>query len=241
MSTDTTALATRDGGAAPTILEVIAQAARDPKVDVAKMGELLALKERIEAREAEMEFNRAMARLAPKLPIIKKRGVIDLGGKGKIPFARYEDLDRAIRPILTDEGFTLSFTSEPAPTGVLMVCTLAHILGHSTTSRMQLPADQGPGRNALQAIGSSRSYAKRYLACDILNIITEGQDDDGQAAGYLTAEQLDQMTTLVDACDLKEEGRKKFLAFAQADRLEHIQQRDFARCCEALKKKARVG
>src|SRR5712671_2893952 len=122
------------------------------------------LQERHETRQAEIAFNKAFGKMQPRLPRIRKDGTVSLGsGKGSYSFAEWEDIDFIIRPILDEYGFTLSFTSEPTDKGVLMVAYLSHELGHSRTSKMQLPPDAGPGRNALQAIGSAQSYGKRYL------------------------------------------------------------------------------
>ena len=222
----------------PSIMEIISAVAANPEVDVAKMRELLALKLDVERRDAEIAFNQAMARLQPRLPRVKKNGAIDFGGgKPAMKFARWEDIDTAIRPRLTEEGFSLSFTAQPAPAGVLMTCTISHILGHSKSSQMQLPPDTGPGRNALQAIGSAHSYGKRYLTLDMLNIITEGEDSDGSKAYPLTAEQLNNVRSMVDACELKGQPLKSFLTFAGAATVEMIQQHRYEDVMQALRKK----
>lgn len=45
----------------PTIMELIQQMAVDPRVDLVKLEGLMAMKERIDAREAEMAYSAAMA------------------------------------------------------------------------------------------------------------------------------------------------------------------------------------
>jgi hypothetical protein len=219
------------------VLDIIAQAARDPAVDVAKLTALLELKERIDRLDAEKEFNQAFSQLQLKLPRVKKNGTIELGGKGKIAFAKWEDVMEVLQPFLTTYGFSLSFTSQPVPSGVLMTCALTHQAGHSRQSVVQLPPDNGPGRNALQAIRSSSSYGKRGLTLDILNIVTEGADDDAHRAFPLTADQLNNVRNMVDACELKGNILKAFLNFAEAGSVETIQQRDYDRVMEALRKK----
>ena len=236
MTPDPQAVARRE----PSIMEIIAAVAAKPDADVAKMRELLALRLDIERRDAEIAFNQAMARLQPRLPRVKKNGSIDFGGgKPAMKFARWEDIDTAIRPLLTEEGFSLSFTAQPAPAGVLMTCTISHIQGHSKSSQMQLPPDTGPGRNALQAIGSAHSYGKRYLTLDMLNIITEGEDSDGGKAYPLTAEQLNNVRSMVDACEMKGQRLKEFLVYAEAKSLEAIQQHRYEGLMQALRKEQR--
>jgi hypothetical protein len=162
------------------LLSAIVHVARDPQLDVAKLEALMRMQFEVEKRQAEKEFIEAFARLSSRLPRIKKEGVIDLGGKGKIAFARIEDMDKVIRPLLTAEGFTLSFDSSPKEGGGLVVSGhLMHSAGHSRAATIPLPLDVGPGRNSLQAVGSTLQYGKRYLTEMLLNLVREGADDDG--------------------------------------------------------------
>lgn len=226
----------------PTVLEIIQAVASDPRMDVAKLEQLLNLQERMEARNAEMEFNRAMARLQPQLPRIGKHGKIDLGRGKPLTFAKYEDIDAAIRPLLTAEGFTLSFSSEPTDKGVLMTCTLSHSLGHSRSSRMQLPPDSGPGRNALQAIGSSHSYGKRYLVAGILNLVMEGVDDDGNnAEGFITEKECDTLMDMLAECGAtgNPKVQSDFLKYMGAKTVGEIRKADYKKAFEACQAKVR--
>lgn len=205
-----------------------------------KLAQLFDLKVRIDARGAEAEFNRDFTALQMALPRVKKNGTINMGDKGAMRFARWEDVDAAIRPILALHGFVLSFSSEPVPSGVLMVCTLTHKGGHSKQSRMQLPPDSGAGRNGLQAIGSSRSYGKRYLALDILNIVTEGADDDGKTAEPISQDQADTINALISELGMDAEAKQRFLKYAGgAKSVALIQRNQYERCVAALERKRR--
>src|SRR4051812_41928358 len=90
-------------------LELISRAASDPTVDVAKMKELLSMRVEIMAREAEMAFSQAMARLQPRLPRITKHGRICVNGVVRNTYARIEDIDAVIRPLYSEEGFSISW------------------------------------------------------------------------------------------------------------------------------------
>lgn len=190
------------------LLSAIVGMARDPTVDVAKLDALLHMQERMEAREAEREFAAAFGRLSADLPRVKKNGTIDLGvdkqsgkARGQLPFARWEDIDKVIRPLMAREGFTLSFDSAPRAGdggGLVVTGKLMHRDGHLRTASMPLPLDTGPGRNNLQAQGSTLSYGKRYCAEMLLNIVREGDDDDGKSGGtkFITEEQADELRDL---------------------------------------------
>jgi len=224
-------------------LQIIADAVRDPNVDPAKMRGLLDMRMEIVKYDAEVEFKAAMARVQSRVPRINKLGKIVVPAKdGKTghqtPYALYEDIDDAIRPLIQEEGFSESFTAETTTLGTVWRCIVSHRAGHSETySCPALPPDQTGSKNQVQAVFSANSYAKRYLRTNIWNIITIGVDDDGRGAGYLDKEQIRIVCDLLnEAAIYPEDSRmKKFLEFAEADAVNHIQKHRFERCVNRLK------
>lgn len=177
------------------ILSVIERAVRDPAVDIDKMERLFALQERVLEREAKAAFTAAKVKMAPRLPAIDQRGRIVIRDKSdskkiiqETPFARFEDIHEAVMPILTEEGFDLAFRNGMAPDGKVRVTTvLSHVGGHSEETYFDLPHDSSGSKNAVQAIGSSTSYARRYGTISILNLRVAGEDDDGREASNMRA------------------------------------------------------
>jgi hypothetical protein len=206
-------------------------------VDVSKMQQLLEMRERIMAKEAEIAFNQAMSRLQPKLPTVPKLGRIEVNGAIRSRFARYEDIDQAIRPLLCAEGFSLSFNSEVTGQATIYYGTLAHSEGHSRRASMILPPDTSGSKNVIQALGSTVSYAKRYLVGMLLNIVTKDEDDDGEASGYVTEEQVNKIRDILLALQMTPAMERSFLSFAQASDVEQIQARDFPKIMAALREK----
>jgi hypothetical protein len=166
------------------LMEVIGQAARDPSVDIDKMERLIAMHERVQAREAETAYHAALSRLQPDLPIVDERGGIK-GRDGKVQstYALWEDVNEAIRPMLAAHGFSLTFRLNTIENGVAVTGVLAHELGHKEETTLALPADNSGSKNQVQAFGSSAQYGKRYTAFALLNITSTGEDDDGNKAG----------------------------------------------------------
>jgi len=146
---------------------------------------------RVQSVDAEKEYNRDFALAMMDMPKVAKKGVKDMGTKGCIAYETYEDLDSAIRPIETRYGFARSFSTRISEkgAGVILVLTLTHRAGHSTTSERYCPPDPGPGRNDTQALGSGESYGRRYLTKSKWNIVTVGVDDDGDSADPISDEQ----------------------------------------------------
>ena len=63
----------------------------------------------------------------------------------------------------------------------MIVCTVLHKAGHSVTEELPGKVDAGPARSAIQAVGSSISYLRRYLTCMIFNVVVRNEDKDGNA------------------------------------------------------------
>jgi len=230
--------------AAPTegaaFLSMIERAARDTSVDVSKMQQLMEMRERWEARQAEAEFNRDFAAAMLEMPRVVKRGKKDMGGKGVIAYETYEDLDGAIRPIEARYGFARSFlTREATKPGTVMTLRLTHRAGHSITSERFCPPDPGPGRNETQALGSGDSYGRRYLTKATWNIVTIGHDDDGDATSYITKEQYMVLNDLVQDCQFSPARIQKILEWQKADKIDHIQESHYKAVKEFLEEKLR--
>lgn len=174
--------------AGATMMDVIARAAADPNTDVDKLERLLAMAERIKAQEAKAAYTRDLATMQPKLPVIdEKGGIKNNAGVVQSTYAKWEDINDAIQPILSAHGFALSFRPGIATDGKVTVTTvLAHADGHSDEATVTLPHDASGSKNSVQAVGSSFTYAKRYGAIGLLNITSRApgdRDDDGQTGG----------------------------------------------------------
>ena len=169
---------------AATVLQIIERAASNQQVDIDKLERLLQMRERMQANEAKAAYAAALSRLQPKLPLIKERGGIR-GSSGNVQskYALWEDVVGAITPILASEGFALSFRTGNEGEKVTVTGVLSHALGHSEQTSLTLPIDTSGSKNAVQSVGSSTSYGKRYTAAALLNLRTGEIDDDGKAGG----------------------------------------------------------
>lgn len=155
---------------------MIERAARDPAVDIDKMERLMQMQERAIAREAKAAYDAAMADLQPALPSIGERG----NAAGRYTYALWEDINAAIKPVLTAHGFALTFRTDFA-SGITVTGVLSHRGGHREETSITLPADPSGNKNAVQAVASSVSYGKRYTAGALLNLTSHGEDDDAYA------------------------------------------------------------
>lgn len=213
--------------------------ARDPSVSVEKLERLMDLQDRANKRNAEEAFNAALAAMQADLPTIKERGGIkDRNGNVQSKYALWEDVNSAILPVMKTHGFSLTFRQEQTEKGICVTGVLSHRQGHSERTSITLPADTSGSKNAVQAIGSSVSYGKRYTAGMLLNLNSADieDDDDGRAAGgqFITQEQAMTLESLID--DAKAD-KVKFLAWIKADAIESIPARLYGNAVAMLNKK----
>lgn len=172
--------------ASENLLAQVIAAAKDPQIDAAKMETLARLVNSQQDREREIEFNRAKNAAIMEMPVITKDGRIVIRKQGEQPreqgrFARFEDIDRVCRPILQRHNLAISFEmNERQGGGITVTPILSHANGmNERGGGFPVPPETSGSKNAAQAMGSSAKYGQRYSYCAMLNIVTEGVDDDG--------------------------------------------------------------
>ena len=196
------------------LLAVITNAAKDDSINPEKLGKLMDLYERVDAKRAERDYNAAMTAVQAEMRPIQADSE---NSHTKSKYASYRALDRAMRPIYTRHGFSLTFDTGKAdqPETIMVVCYVS-CAGHTRTYQVPIPADgKGSGGGNVMtkthAAGSALTYGARYLLKMIFNI-TVGPDDDGNRAGSpgpITTKQAE----IVAALAKKVKASKAFLEF----------------------------
>ncbi len=238
MTHDLTVSQPREVATQPTMIDVIRELSRDESVKPEKLRELYELQLLAEAKEAEKQFNVDFAQAMSEMPTIEKDKVKDMGGKGSIPYASYENIDKVIRRVEMKYGFCRTFSTERTEKACsLMTVTLLHKGGHCIKSTRYQSPDPGPGRNDAQAQGSSDSYNRRYLTLGIWNIITVGADDDGNKSGAISQQQADAMNSLISELGMTADQRKFFFALTDVESVENVPQRRYKDLMQALQLK----
>lgn len=221
-----------------TILEVIAQAATDPRCDIDKMERLLAMQQAVMKDQREAAFKAALARLQAKLPQIDKQGVIpNRDGTVRSRYAKLEDIAVVLQPLLAEEGMSFAFNSESKDGHLFtLYCKLSHSDGHSETNSLVLPLDASEYRTKVQSTGSTMSYGRRQLIKMHLNIIERDEDNDGQDLEPITQQQVDDLTVLMEEVKV---SKARFLKYMGVKELSDILQRDYQKGIAALETKRR--
>lgn len=169
------------------MMNAIIRMASDPQTDVDKFERLIAVQERMMAKQAEQSFHAAMNLAQSEMGRVSADAT---NPQTRSKYATYAALDRALRPVYSQHGFSLSFDTGDAPreNEVRVVCNIAHRDGHRETRHVDMPADgKGIKGNTMMtsthASGSAMSYGMRYLLKLIFNVAVGENDDDGNHAG----------------------------------------------------------
>lgn len=232
----------RQEGATPGEGLTLIERALDRGVDMETIERLVALQERKEARDAERAMTRALAAFQAECPPIPRRGEGKVMKNGQFQysytFAKYDDIAPIIRPFLEKHGLSYTHDSTQGNNEIEVTCTLRHTAGAKRTSTFRGPFDNSGGKNALQAVGSSRSYGKRYTLTDVLGLSAEEDDDGegshGQEVQTISEQQLATLNRLAGEADA---DIKAFCEFMAVDNMAAIPARQFRFAENVLKEK----
>ena len=222
------------------VLHMIERAARDPSVDINKLQQLMEMREKIAARTAESEFDRALTVAQQAMGRVRTDSN---NPQTKSRYASYGALDAAMRPNYTANGFALSFNTEsPSLDIVRVICRVSHQSGHSRSYQIDMPADGkgakgGDVMTKTHATGSAVSYGMRYLLKMIFNIAVSDKDDDGNAAGSGDKISMDQVQELIALCEAVDADKEALCRYFKVGGLAEISVKEFPRVIAALNSK----
>lgn len=226
---------------AETFAGVLMQMLSDPNIPADKMEVVMKMRREVLGDQAREAFMEHFAALSAELPQVERDGTVALvkDGRetGRYAFTTIENMDAILRPLLAKHGFAISFSSIDNKESVTISGTLSG-WGWERSSTYTLPPDNGPGRNAMQARGSSRRYAKRYITDDLVNIVRKGKDDDARGAmeALIDATQIKKLVDLMNATGTNTETFLRTMV-SGAETFHDIRQRDFPRLLMALQEK----
>jgi len=228
------------------ILEVIGKAAMNPQVDIEKMERLFAIQQQITARQSETEYNQAMAAAQSEMNGVVRNKV---NSHTRSMFADLDAIHAVIKPIYTAHGFSLSFSTSPSEfQGHIKVkCVTRHRGGHNVESEADYPLDiAGSGgktnKTAIQAMGSTQTYARRYMETMVFNIALRNDNDGNSQAPaapeFVSEEQAANLQALMDEVAA---NKAMFLKYMKVESIADILATHYDKAVHALEQKRKKG
>lgn len=225
------------------VLSMIERVALNSDIPIEKLEKMLDMQERVLDRNAKQQFTADLAAMQVSLPRVAHHGRLEIKKDGRTvqtsSFAKLEDINDAIRPVLQEFGFAVTFRVQHSDGFVWVKTVLSHRGGHSEETSLPVPLDTSGSKNNAQAVGSSISYGKRYGICAMLNISTGDdingasfEDDhtvienggnatgDDRPKGSATDKQLSVLRERMKALDISEES---MCAKLRIPKLTHLQ------------------
>lgn len=220
------------------MVAMIERIAMDPSIPIDRLEQMLAMKERLDAKAAEMAFASAFAKMQSAVPVIAERGKItNRDGAVQSTYPLWEDVNEALKTPLAENGLSMSFDRRKEDGKTIIGCVVTHIMGHSRRAEIDLPRDESGSKNAVQGEGSTVSYGQRYSSKMLINWISEGsEDDDGKKAGSAFISE-DQFIALRDLLETAGGDEDKFLKFFKVDLLAELPVSRYGEADAMLRKK----
>lgn len=210
---------------------------------VAMLERLAELHDKMQRRNAELEFASALVEFQNACPPIPRSSTAEIvtksGGKFGYKFADFEQIVETVRPHLHRQHFSFTFDSKTDGKTLTCTCTLRHVNGHSVSAGFTLPTDTASAMSAQQAVGAALTFAKRQCLVSVLGLSLTDPDPDQQGdPTTITPEQVASLKSLLE--EVKGDPRK-FAAIYGVERLEDMPARNYRGAVATLEAKRKAG
>jgi len=147
-----------------------------------QIGAMMDLQDRYNATQAKKLYDEAFAAFKAEAVRIIKGKDVSAGPLKGTSYAVLNDVVKAVTPALSKHGLSSSWKlTRDEPDWMEITCFLRHVGGHEESVSMGGPPDAGPGRNAIQARASTKTYLERYTLKAITGLSEQDDDTDGRA------------------------------------------------------------
>jgi hypothetical protein len=148
--------------------------------DTKILEKLLEFQKQINKDIAKAEFYKALHGFQSELQPIKKSNVVyNKDGSIRYKYASFDDIVKAIQPLLKKYGLTFHFKAEYDEKNqtITVHCIITHIMGHQEIATFKAPLTLPDKMQFMQAYGSILTYAKRYSLSLALGLATEEDEN----------------------------------------------------------------
>jgi peroxiredoxin len=168
------------------------------KGDTNTLKYLIELKKQIQKEIAKNEFYKALHGFQSELQPIKRSNVVyNKDGSIRYKYASFDDIVKAIQPLLKKFGLTFHFKAEYDKENQIIIvhCIITHILGHQEIATFKAPLALSDRMQFMQAYGSILTYAKRYSLSLALGLATEEDENLSEEEQLQPAAPVDKTTS----------------------------------------------
>jgi len=167
------------------LMQIIERIAEMPELDLDRVDRLFLMHEKMLNREAEAAFNESMARAQMEIQSVVVNKANDHTKSG---YADLSAIHEKAKPVWAGCGFSVITRSMASDKDnhIRIHTEVRHCAGHKEVYNDDWPLDiagakGNANKTAIQAKGSSITYARRYSELMIFDIAIKGEDNDGNA------------------------------------------------------------
>ena len=223
------------------LMRMIEKAMIDPSFDVAKMEQLLGVKERWEANEARKAFVVALAAFKADPPRIVKDKTVSFDtreGRTEYDHATLAQVCAVIGQALAEHGLSHTWEiHQHEDAAVEVTCVLTHELGHSERVSMRGMPDASGKKNLIQQAASTVTYLERYTLLAATGLAAGEDTDGGAPVEFISAEQKE---TLIELMKEVEADTVRFLRHLNIKTLDDLPAARFGEAVNALEAKRKA-
>ncbi|WP_375653378.1 ERF family protein [Bartonella sp. MR110HLJHH] len=206
----------------PTAMELILERALDNDVDLDRLKRLLELREQEIKRQERQNFVRDLSAMQMEYKDIEQNAI------NKHTKSKYATLDQyidAVKEGLATYNFALFVRiKNQTEKNITIEITLSHPSGNQISTEGTFPIDNAGSKNNIQSVGSTITYARRYLLGMLLNVASKEDDTDGQTQAKeddtnnqkVSSKQIKQIEELIEQT---ESDKNKLLSYAKVEKL----------------------
>ncbi|WP_375692301.1 ERF family protein [Bartonella sp. AP4SXKL] len=218
-----------------TAMELILERALENDVDMDRLKRLLELREKEIERQERQNFVRDLSTIQVEYKNIEQNAINTHTKSLYTTLDKYID---AIKEPLAKHHFALfSRIKDQSSNDITVEMTLKHISGNEISTEGTFPIDATGSKNNTQAVGSTISYARRYLLGMLLNVARKEDDTDGiTLLAGISSEQMNEIKELIKKTQSEE---SRLLSFIGVKNLKDMSFKQAQTALFALKKKQR--
>ncbi|UTO29104.1 ERF family protein [Bartonella harrusi] len=201
-----------------TAMDLILTRALENDVDMDRLERLISLREKEIERQNYQNFVRDLSLMQTQYQNIQKNSI------NTHTNSQYATLDQhidAVKETLSKYHFALfSRIKEQNHDNIVIEMTLTHPSGNKISTEGKFPYDAKGCKSVIQSVGSTITYARRYLLSMLLNVASKEDDKDGNMPEKPAfPQQINEIRRLMVQTKVEEE---KILSYANVEKLDDI-------------------
>jgi hypothetical protein len=149
---------------------------------VETLERLMAIRRELNAERARNEFFAALSAFQAACPVIRKtKQVFEKHSTTKVRYcyAPLETIVEQAAAIIKQHGFSYTFDSQMEPDGVMAICQVHHVAGHTERFTFKAPIQVDAYMSEPQKVAAAMTFASRYVFKNAFGILTGDDDTDG--------------------------------------------------------------